>query len=34
MTLEEEMQESLDDDQKLSVTDTVPNLNMAFISIE
>ena len=33
-TLEDEMQESLDDDQKLSITDTVPNLNMAFIFIE
>lgn len=33
-TLENEMQESLDDDQKLSVTDTLPNLNMAFISVE
>jgi hypothetical protein len=34
MTLEEEMQEALDDDQNLKITDTVPNLNMAFISVE
>jgi hypothetical protein len=32
--LEAEMQETLEDNQKLTVTDTIPNFNMAVISIE